>query len=450
MLDQLVQPSVSTILVKGHPGTGKSSLVLEMLRMQGKGTYVSTRVSRDNLAMHNPQVSLVVVGGVEKDLRIAETKLNVEDYRLASSAQIVRLVFGKIKEEPGGLIVLDSWDSIAKELTPVERLQTEKTMVSAIQASDSKLVFVSEEPAMTTTDFLVDAIIELGLEFKHGYFRRWIETRKIRGQEITRPKRLFTLKEGKFTILEPLEVKFPGQYQPKQYVALAAEQGRYSSGVKDLDQLMGGGFLPGSIVCLEHGSGIAPYTLLPFDLVIHSNFIASGGGIVLVPSAGISPGMVLGPLRAILPPKLVESSIRLGSFDKLADPCIFAMDEVNDDTTFLSIRNAIDELKGPSKRPCMIELGMDKLEYVHGKREVLKHLSIEMTRARGAGDVFVTTVGDFTEAKGYISAISDTHVIFESINDTLTVQSLKPTTPIMAIGYEYSGGFPKVSFTPIT
>jgi hypothetical protein len=96
----------------------------------------------------------------------------------ACGSQIVRLVFREITEKPGGLIVLDSWDSIAKELPSLERLQTEKTMVSAIQASDSKLVFVSEEPAMTTTDFLVDAIIELSLEFKNGYFRRWTETIK--------------------------------------------------------------------------------------------------------------------------------------------------------------------------------------------------------------------------------------------------------------------------------
>jgi KaiC/GvpD/RAD55 family RecA-like ATPase len=440
---------VSTILVKGNPGTGKSSLVLELLRMQGKGTYVSTRVSKESLAMHNPQVSLVVVGE-QKVLRIGEARLGVEDYRLATEDQIVRTVFTKVKAEPGGLIVLDSWDSVAKELTPVERLQTEKTMVSVVQASDSKLVFVSEEPAMTTTDFLVDAIVELSLELKHGYFRRWIETRKIRGQEITRPRRLFTLLNGKFKIMEPLEVRVPGQYQPKQYVAVSGADGRYSSGVKDLDRLLGGGLLPGSSICLDHGSGIPPYSLLPFDLIIQSNFIASGGCVVSIPSAGISPDMVLGPLRAILPLTRVESSVRLGYFEKFSEPCTFTLDANAADTTFSNLRKAIDGLKGASNRPCFIELGLDKLEYVHGKREVIKRVALEMTKARGSGDVLLSIVGDFTESKGYISAISDSHVMFESVNDTLTTQTLSPTGPIMAISYDYSAGFPAVSLTPIT
>ena len=450
MLDQLIQPSVSTILVKGNPGTGKTSLVLELLRMQGKGTYVSTRVSKENLSTQNPQVRMVVVGEVKKGLRMGGTRLDVEDYRLATADQIVRIVFSKVKEEPGGLIVLDSWDSIAKELTPLERLQTEKTMVSVVQASDSKLVFVSEEPAVTTTDFLADALVELSLELKHGYFRRWIETRKIRGQEISRPRRLFTLLNGMFKVMEPLVVRFPGQYRAKQYVALSGAKGRYSSGAKDLDRLLGGGFLPGSAICLDHGSGIPPYSLLPFDLIIQSNFIASGGCVVSIPSAGISPDMVLGPLRAILPPSSVESSVRIGFFEKFSDPCTFALDTNAADTTFSNLRKAIDGVKGASNRPCFIELGLDKLEYVHGKREVIKQIALEMTTARRSGDVLVSIVGDFTKSKGSISAISDSHAIFESVNDTLTTQILSPTTPIMSISYDYSAGFPAISFTPIT
>jgi KaiC/GvpD/RAD55 family RecA-like ATPase len=449
MLDQLLQPSVSAVLVKGNPGTGKSSLVLELLRMQGKGTYVSTRVSKENLAMHNPQVSLVVIGGMQGDLTIGDLALDIKDYRLAGANQIVRLVFDKIRAEPGGLIVLDSWDSIAKELTPLERLQTEKTMVSAIQASDSKLVFVSEEPSMTTTDFLVDAIIELNLELRGGYFRRFIETRKIRGQEISRPSRLFTLKDGKFRVLEPLDVRFPGQYVPKPYVPVASAQGMYSSGVRDLDQVLGGGFHPGTAVCLDHGSGIAPYSLLPFNLVIHSNFIASGGGIVIVPSAGISPNLVLAPLRAILPRQAVDSNVRVGFFDKFPDPCAFVLDSASADASFSSIRKAVNELKGHSGRPCYIHLGVDKLEYVHGKREVLKQLTLEITRARDAGDVFVSIVGDFTESRGYVSAISDVHATFEMTSDTLTTQAFTPTTPVMAIEYEYLSGFPGISLVPI-
>ena len=60
LLGQLLHPAVSTFLVRGNPGTGKSTLALELLRRKGRGVYVSTRVTFD-YSKGYPQASLLAM-----------------------------------------------------------------------------------------------------------------------------------------------------------------------------------------------------------------------------------------------------------------------------------------------------------------------------------------------------------------------------------------------------
>src|SRR6266480_4508948 len=252
MLDEFLAPSVSTFLVKGNPGSGKSTFALELLRARGKGTYVSTRVSKEKIAVHNPQVEMVVLGDKEKGLSVGGKSIDAKDYRLATASSVLSLVMGKTKDGRGSVIVLDSWDSIAKEIDPLERLKVEKTLVTVAESNDLKIGFISEEPSLTTTDYIVDAVAELTSSIKNGERTRTLEIKKLRGQEIKRPVRLFTLKDGRFTICPETKVMFPGQYQPKLLKRIKSPPHRYSSGVPDMDSLLGGGFTPGSSVALEY------------------------------------------------------------------------------------------------------------------------------------------------------------------------------------------------------
>ena len=76
---------------------------------------------------------------------------------------------------------MDSWDSIAKEIDALERLKVEKTLVAVAESNDLKIGFISEEPGLTTTDYLVDAVAELTSSIKNGERTRAIEIKKLRG-----------------------------------------------------------------------------------------------------------------------------------------------------------------------------------------------------------------------------------------------------------------------------
>jgi hypothetical protein len=44
------------------------------------------------------------------------------------------------------------------------------------------------------------------------------------------------------------------------------------------------------------------------------------------------------------------------------------------DNTFQNLWKNIEYLKGKSHRPCYVSVGVDKLEYVHGKDNILKYV----------------------------------------------------------------------------
>jgi KaiC/GvpD/RAD55 family RecA-like ATPase len=449
MLDEFLAPSVSTFLVKGNPGSGKSTLALELLRTRGKGTYVSTRVSKEKIAVQNPQVEMVVIGDGEKGLLVGGKAIDAKDYRLATASSVLSLVMGKTKDGRGGIIILDSWDSIAKEIDPLERLKVEKTLVAVAESNDLKIGFISEEPSLTTTDYIVDAVAELTSSIKNGERTRTLEIKKLRGQEIKRPVRLFTLKDGRFTICPETKVMFPGQYRPKLLNRIKSPPSRYSSGVADMDSLMGGGFSPGTSVALEYGTNVSARELLPIDIVIVANFVLNGGCSVRLPMSGMPPEALLGALRAIIPPEKVNSSVRIGYYEEFDDPCVFKLDMNSAENTFREYWRVIEEMKGESRRPCLMYVGVEKLEYVHGKESILKHVVTTASKAKRNNDFISLVVNETTATKNSVAAASDGHMLFEMHANTLTIQPLRPSSASNAVSFDYADGYPHVSFTPM-
>src|SRR5438445_13708973 len=122
MLDEFLAPSVSTFLVKGSPGSGKSTFALELLRARGKGTYVSTRVSKEKIAVHNPQVEMVVLGDKEKGLSVGGMSIDAKDYRLATASSGMSMVMGTTKYGRYWVIVIVLCVSLTTESDRLVRL----------------------------------------------------------------------------------------------------------------------------------------------------------------------------------------------------------------------------------------------------------------------------------------------------------------------------------------
>src|ERR1700730_16140040 len=100
LMRSLLSAKVRTLLIKGEPGTGKTTLALELLREFGRGVYVSSRVSGDMLLEQNRQMSKLVEQGFVTSLSVGEAsekKLNYkfEDFRLASIEDVLMSILGR-------------------------------------------------------------------------------------------------------------------------------------------------------------------------------------------------------------------------------------------------------------------------------------------------------------------------------------------------------------------
>ncbi len=449
LLDGLLSRSVSTFLIKGVPGAGKSTLALELLRRLGGGTYVSTRVSRESLSSQNPQVTLVALRGMAEEMTVGEVPLDARDFRLAGAKEIVGLVFDKVNVDPGSLIVLDSWDSIAKELDPVERLRAEKTIVTVVQAHESKLAFISEEPERTTTDYLVDAIIELSSEVSYGSIMRRMEVKKLRGMPIRTPTLQYTLTGGRFRILEPPKILLPGQYAPKRYTPIVSASDRYSSGIPDLDRLLGGGLYRGLTVALEFKRDFPAYMHSPFVQVNAANLMTNGSGYVFLPSVGVSGRVFLDSLGTYLPKELLDSKLRVGSYRHSETASVFNLTASEVEATFEEVWKAMEELDKSGPLPSTIHIGVDKLEAIHGPAKLQRHISKTISKVKRSNGTATFVVRENTANKDSIVGMCDSHHILDLKDRAIIVQSVKPFNGASNIEYDYSSGWPQVRMIPI-
>ena len=157
----------------------------------------------------------------------------------------------KLKEP---LVILDSWDTVAKELEYVERMKTEKTLLAFADAGKARFVFISEEPALTTTDYLVDAIVVLKDELFEGRRIRKIEWKKLRGSDIPQESQLFSLFDARFNLFQPLNMtEFDNGFKAKHFQPIRNTARYYATGSKGLDALLGGGLRKGARLALELG-----------------------------------------------------------------------------------------------------------------------------------------------------------------------------------------------------
>jgi KaiC/GvpD/RAD55 family RecA-like ATPase len=462
ILSGLLGAAVSAILVKGDPGTGKTTLALELLGLHKKGIYISTRVSMEQIIKQNPHTSRLMKEGnlievntediQQKKLLLAKEKATTkfEDLRLATATDVIETVVNAVTKVSEPLIVLDSWDAVAKQIDPIERLKVEKSLLLISSSRKAKLVFISEEPQLTTTDYLVDAVVILRRDFLEGRRIRKIEFSKLRGSAIPQSTYLYTLDHGRMSLFAGPQVLSPvGGYEAKPFKPMPHHGEFYSTGSPDLDAFLHGGLKQGSITILELGKYVGTDWHFPLTTSVYCNFLANGGACVSLPGGGVTPDMVVKVVESFFPNKVVDSSFRIASLTEDDGHHSFMLDRTSASDAFEMFYEEVRKINDNGKRPCVELVGVDALESVFSPEDLVKAMIPEAQYVKQFGSAKLNIVRSGTRSKQVMSDRCDLHLKMDEIDGSLVLYSVKPPSQFYGVCYDYSLGRPLVRLTPI-
>jgi archaellum biogenesis ATPase FlaH len=371
------------------------------------------------------------------------------DSRYSDPKDILNTLLDAMQRVSGPLIILDSWDSIATTMEKKERLKVEQGINFVAAGRGSKIVFISENPQMTTTDYLVDAVVTLKNEIRDGNRIRKIEWNKLRGSPVPLWSTLYTLDGGRFTpIISPNIL--PRTNQPSSpYRSSPHRESGYSSGSRDLDDFFGGGLPRRRHILFDLGRYVAPFeSFNPIASMVRMNFIANGGGSIAIPSLGLG-GAELQTLCRHLPTNKVEKRFRIGQLGNSVDPpCEFELDSSSWEKSCELISQQAQEIRTGSE-PCLYTVSAEVIGHLFDHDDAVRFMQRLVQRVRASEDILLSEVTFGSSLTGELDSICDMCVRLEQIEGVLVMRSIKPRSQLYAVSQDFSNGRPETRLKPL-
>ena len=163
-----------------------------------------------------------------------------EDARLDEPESLFERITNQLMDIKSPIIIIDSWDAIASFMDREARLNNERVLQTWRERAGAKLIFISEQPADTTLDFLVDGIVELKQSYYNSVKMRQIFLQKLRGTRIKRPSYLYTLEKSIFHSFAPYRpIRFEPRRRSTAHVSKLLTGDNIGSGYPMLDASLG-------------------------------------------------------------------------------------------------------------------------------------------------------------------------------------------------------------------
>jgi KaiC/GvpD/RAD55 family RecA-like ATPase len=414
-----------SVLVRGDPGTGKTSLVLQLLDFHSKNNfksvYMSTRLSAKTLKSHQPWVE-VVQGKYGTVPRLDEDQIGFQDSRRMDGVRAISGLRAYLEQVGNPFVVLDSWEGLFFESHTMGVEEISKL----VEDYEARFVVVTEKREQTDLDYLLDGVVVLRRKFHEGRVVREIELKKLRGVSINQSRFIFTLDQGKFRFLPPISARTQSESTTVGEPLPDPSSGLCSSGNRALDSMLGGGFKRGSLDLFEISSDVPFEVASIFLRTILSNFVNNGHKVLYVPFVGSARTQ----LESVLPnlsKKTIEDNITFlnykGPAKKATDPNLLTGEAAQD---FELIDSKIEDLRKSSQKALLIVISQDAMEGFYGAENVSKQLVKSLAISKSFGDVRLQIASPGSVLLPELKALCDSNFRIEMVHATPVVYSIKP------------------------
>src|ERR687893_2287350 len=440
---QFIRRDTYSLLVKGFAGTGKTTLALTILNVLGIKNnffYISTRLSPKQLFQYYPWLKDFIQQSMAHDTNLPrdrEMMSTFEDARLDEPESLFERITNQLMDIKSPIIIIDSWEAIASFMDREARLNNERVLQTWRERAGAKLIFISEQPADTTLDFLVDGIVELKQIYYNNVKIRQMFLQKLRGTRITRASYLYTLENSIFHSFAPYQpIKFEPYRRSIADVSEFSKGDNIGSGFPTLDASLGTGFPRKGLVLLELDSHVSMTIAMIFLQRIVSNFVSGGNPVLLLPAKWMEPSSILRFFETF-PPDGKKSLFKIlwtGKAYKISKNLILPIKNETSDQLLATLVKMKQRYRDKFLLNIMCTEAVQSLYRARKMRDEMKNvLSRIMAHADLSIAVLTRSQEDILQ---FVSEVSNIHLRFMMINDTLFLQSLVPSSNLFSLIFD--------------
>jgi len=417
--------SGQTLLIKGQPGTGKTTLALEIMNClceEKNGMYVSTRIDPRRLYATQPWIRDIippknVINATQTKLLESLKGMGKDLTSYYSVLDFFRVFFDEAEEMDNPMIIIDSWDAVLNytaHLIGDSRASFEQNICEFARDLDTHLIFVSEFANIMPLDYIVDGVVTMEqfplASHSEGSMRsryvRQIKLDKLRGVEIGQKAYTATLHGGRFRFFEPYREHKDARIANDGVRVPHPAEDRISTGIPDLD-LVTGGMKYGScnVWEIDHGVGKRYYQLLT---ALASNAIKNGRGVFILPSIGYQ----LSSLDIFVPTNVIVAQ------PEGDDPAAWGKE----------LLEKWDDLRERTGRPILNIIGLDAIEFTFGYKAALNLTNLMVRNWKETNDINVLVVKSGQESMNMAIHTADTYFLVNELNGGLCLYGVIPRT----------------------
>lgn len=456
-------PKGSLILLAGNPGTGKTVFSAQFLAKGAElgepGVYVSFAEAKDvlieNLSRHL---------GIDFKKFEAEDKLRILDFTVMKEEAtpiLLEAILGEVEALGAERLVLDSFSAMAQALkSPIDvRIVVHTILGKIVRGMGCTTLMIGEVPVgraeigFGSEEFVADGVLKLKLRELDGRLFRELEILKLRGTRLSERKLTFTLERGfkAFPPFKPKPIEKPGRFQP-----IPDPLGKFSTGSRDLDEVLGGGIDKGSFILFEVDQRVSTSEYHLIAASILSNFLAQGRGCWFIPSSGVNYGMLRHRALSYGFTEeefqnlvLIFSPYRTESYGE-SGVNLIPLKGIDFKEDFQVIAEALAKLMDKKDESLISSIGIDTLITFYGEDDCEKILNIGAAHNKSCGSITLLIVKGGREALARkVSAIADIHLRLTREHGCFLFYGIKPRTGLYVVEADVSKGYPLPKLTPI-